>query len=87
MGLKWRRGTCGGVEWCCWLVPQNPLGDAVVERCLEVVGRYNSSLEQLDLHGTSVSRQALEMASALTRPPHAGWEWLSVVVVVCCTPD
>lgn len=40
-----------------------------MERCLEVIGRYNNTLEQLDVHGTSISREALEMASALTHPP------------------
>ena len=42
---------------------QNPFGDGVIERCLEVIGRYNQTLEELDIHGTHVTREQLEAVS------------------------
>ena len=72
----------GGGADCCWLVRQNPLGDAVVERCLEVLGRYNNTLEQLDVHGTSISREALEKASLLLPTT-----FVAVCVLSGCAPN
>ena len=42
---------------------QNPCGDAVSERCQEVVGRYNSTLEVLDVHDTRMSTPATSNVS------------------------
>ena len=38
---------------------QNPLGDAVSERCREVIGRHNTSLEVLDIHNARMSTPAV----------------------------
>ena len=39
----------------CVCVCQNPLGDEVGQRCLEVIGRHNNTLETLDIHNTGMT--------------------------------
>ena len=38
-----------------YCVLQNPLGDEVGQRCLEVIGRHNNTLETLDIHDTGMT--------------------------------
>ena len=52
------------------LVPQNPLGDAVSERCQEVIGRHNTSLEVLDIHSARMSTPAVSSVRYLPLSVH-----------------
>ena len=65
------------------LTPQNPLGNAVGEHCQEVIGRYNMSLEVLDIHSAHMSTPAVSSVCYLPLSVHGSRTCVKKTPTIC----